>query len=743
MKILCIGGGPAGLYFSILMKRADPSHDITVLERNPPEQTFGWGVVFSDETLGNLLEADPETGRAITETFAHWDAIDVKYKGETLRSTGHGFSGISRRSFLGLLQARAAELGVRLRFSTEVEALPDLAGYDLVVGADGVRSRVRAAFQDTFKPDLDLRRCRYIWLGTKKRFDAFTFAFEETPHGIFQAHAYRFEEGLSTFIVECDEGTWRRADFDTKPPEEAVKELERVFAPHLDGQGLMMNKVGWIQFVTVKCETWHAGNVVLLGDAAHTAHFSIGSGTKLALEDSIALAAALKEHPGSVSEALVAYEEARRPVVGRTQKAAQDSLLWFENVRRYWHMAPLQFAFSLLTRSLRIGWENLRTRDPAFVARVQGWFAGGQEPAPPPMFTPFRLRDMELKNRVVVSPMCMYSATDGTVDEFHLVHLGARALGGAGLIVTEMTDVSAEGRITPGCAGMYSDAHVAAWKRVVDFVHSRSPAKVCLQLGHAGRKGSTEVPWRGDDVPLPPEHGGWECLAPSAIPYAPQLPAPREMDRADMERVREQFAQATRRALAAGFDMVEVHMAHGYLLSSFLTPLANRRRDAYGGSLENRMRFPLEVLAAVREAWPAHKPLSVRISATDWAPGGLDGDDAVVLSRALKAGGADIVHVSTGQTVAEAKPIYGRMWQTRFADQVRNEAQVPTIAVGNITTGDQVNSILAAGRADLVALARPHLSDPNWTQREAAMQEFDAHFWPDPYLAARPRRRKA
>ncbi|HET9450636.1 MAG TPA: FAD-dependent monooxygenase, partial [Aggregicoccus sp.] len=651
MKILCIGGGPAGLYFSILMKRADPTHDITLLERNPPEQTFGWGVVFSDETLGNLLEADPETGKAITETFAHWDAIDVKFKGETLRSTGHGFSGISRRGFLHLLQERAAALGVKLQFDTEVGQLPDLSSYDLVVGADGIRSRVRSLYEEHFRPNLDLRRCRYIWLGTKKRFDAFTFAFEETPHGIFQAHAYRFEEGLSTFIVECDEQTWRRAGFDTKSPEEALPELELIFAPHLGGEQLMLNRVGWIQFVTVKCEAWHHGKVVLLGDAAHTAHFSIGSGTKLALEDSIALAKALQEHPRSVAEALAAYEEARRPVVGRTQKAAQDSLLWFENVRRYWHLEPLQFTFSLLTRSLRIGWENLRVRDPAFVARVQQWFAGGQDPAPPPMFTPFTLRDMTLRNRVVVSPMCMYSAKEGTVDEFHLVHLGARALGGAGLLVTEMTDVSPEGRITPGCAGMYADAHVAAWKRVVDFIHSRSPAKVCLQLGHAGRKGSTEVPWRGDDVPL--SEGGWECLGPSAIAYSPQLPPPREMDRADMDRVREQFVQATRRALAAGFDMVEVHMAHGYLLSSFLTPLANRRTDAYGGSRENRMRFPLEVLQAVRAAWPQHKPLSVRISATDWVPGGFDGDDAVALAHELKRRGCDIVHVSTGQTVPE------------------------------------------------------------------------------------------
>jgi len=741
MKIVCVGGGPAGLYLSILLKKADPRHEITVIERNAPDQTFGWGVVFSDETLGNLLEADPESHEEIVRSFAHWDAIDVHFKGQVLRSTGHGFSGIARKQLLRILQRRAASLGVELRFNTEVEDLSPFAGHDLIVGCDGIRSRVRAAHADVFRPNLDFRKNRYIWLGTHKRFDAFTFIFEENEHGLFQVHAYRFDAETSTFIVECDETSWRNAGLDRMRPEEGAKYLERVFAKWLDGNPLLLNQSSWINFVTVRNERWRAGNVVLIGDAAHTAHFSIGSGTKLAIEDAILLADALRRHPASVEKALEVYEEERRPMVARLQKAAQDSLDWFENTRRHVQHEPERFVFSLMTRSKRIGWENLGVRDPELVRRVGALFAKeagvAGSPPPPPMFTPFRLREMTLQNRVVVSPMCMYSAKDGLVDDFHLVHYGARAMGGAGLVITEMTDVSAEGRITPGCAGMYEPAHVAAWKRIVDFVHERSAAKICLQLAHAGRKGSTRRMWEGIDEPL--DEGNWPLLAPSPLPYLPHGQVPKEMDRADMDLVRDQFVRSTRMAEEAGFDMIEVHFAHGYLLSSFLSPLTNVRRDEYGGSLENRMRYPLEVFRAMRAAWPAHKPMSVRISATDWVEGGFEAEDAVVLARALKEAGCDIVHVSTGQTTREARPVFGRMWQTRFSDQVRNEAKIPTIAVGNISTADQVNTILAAGRADLCALARPHLADPHWTLRAAAEQGFEGLAWPPQYAPGRPR----
>ncbi len=742
MKIVCIGGGPAGLYLSILLKKANPAHEITVIERNAPDQTFGWGVVFSDETLGNLLEADPATHAEIVESFAHWDAIDIHFRGEVIRSGGHGFSGIARKHLLRILQQRAASLGVELRYRTEVDDLAAFAGYDLVVGADGIRSKVRAAHADVFRPSLDVRKCKYIWCGTNKIFDAFTFLFEENEHGLFQVHAYRFDAETSTFIVECDEQSWRNAGLDRMTPEDGAKYLEGVFARYLDGNPLLLNASTWINFATVRNERWRHGNIVLIGDAAHTAHFSIGSGTKLAIEDAILLAEAIERHPGNVEQALETYEEERRPMVARIQKAAQDSLDWFENTRRHVQHDPDRFAFSLMTRSKRIGWENMGLRDPEFVARVGAAFAREagvptDGPLPPPMFTPFRLRSMELANRVVVSPMCMYSATDGTVDDFHLVHYGARAMGGAGLLITEMTDVSADGRITPGCAGMYAPEHVAAWKRIVDFVHARSPAKICLQLAHAGRKGSTRRMWEGIDQPL--DEGNWPILAASALPYLPVSQVPKAMDRADMDRVRDDFVRATELAEAAGFDMVELHFAHGYLLSGFLSPLTNVRTDEYGGSLENRMRYPLEVFRAMRAVWPEAKPMSVRISATDWVEGGFEAEDAVELAKVLKAAGCDIVHVSTGQTTAAAKPIFGRMWQTRFSDQVKNEAHIPTIAVGNISSADQVNTILAAGRADLCALARPHLSDPNWTLRAAAEQGWDGQSWPDPYKAGKPR----
>ena len=739
MKVVCIGGGPAGLYFALLYKKARPDADITVVERNAAGVTFGWGVVFSDETLSYLEDNDPPTHQAITKEFAHWTAIDIHYRGECHRSDGHGFSGIARRDLLRILTDRCVELGVKLSFDVDVDDYEKVtAGADLVVACDGLRSKIRDRHQDAFKPSLDVRKARYIWLGTKKKFDAFTFYFEENAHGMFQVHAYRFDADTSTFIVECDEASFLAAGLDHKTTEESIAYIEELFGKHLAGEKLLANKSSWLQFATVKNETWHHGNVVLLGDAAHTAHFSIGSGTKLAMEDAIALVKALVEQ-ADVAKALVAYEEERRPIVERTQKAAQDSLVWFENVKRYRDLEPTQFAFSLLTRSKRITYDNLKLRDAKFAGEMASWFArsASTPPSTPAMFAPFKLRDLVLPNRVVVSPMCMYSAVDGTPNEFHLTHLAARAAGGAGLVMAEMTDVSREGRISPGCTGMYLHEHVAAWKHIVDHIHTHSASKVGLQLGHAGRKASTKVMWEGSDRPL--ESGNWPIMSASPLPYFPDSQIPREMDRGDMDRVRAEYERATTWADEAGFDLLEIHMAHGYLLASFLSPLTNVRTDSYGGTRENRMRYPLEVFDAVRAAWPAKKPMSVRISSTDWLPGGVDDDDVLALARALKEHGADIIDCSAGMTTPTSRPkFYGRMYQATWADMVRNEVKIPTITVGGVSTADQINTLVLSGRADLCALARPHLANPHFTLGAAIEQGYRDVFIPPQYGIVRP-----
>jgi anthraniloyl-CoA monooxygenase len=801
LKIVVVGGGPAGLYFALLMKQAEPSHRITVLERNPPDATYGWGVVFSDQTLGNLQAADPESYRRIVDNFAHWDDIDIHVRGTTITSGGHGFSGIARVKLLQILQERAVELGVELRFGVDVQDDTDLPALglgdaELIVAADGSNSRIRTRYAEHFRPDLDVRHAKFTWLGTTRLFDAFTFAFVENEHGVFQAHAYRFDSERSAFIVECDEDSWREAGFDRMSNLEAIRRCEEMFAPWLDGHGLESNathlKSIWLNFVRVSNERWHhlgadVAPVVLIGDAAHTAHFSIGSGTKLAMEDAIALARVIPPSPGpspaggELAAVLQAYQEERKTEALRLQNAARNSMEWFENVKRYIRLEPEQFAYSLLTRSQRVSHENLRLRDTAYLAGVERWFASraertagkreegrgkrtegdglgppcvndscrwirppapapaaaegdGGEP-PPPMFTSYRLRGMTVMNRVVVSPMDMYCAEEGAPNDFHLVHLGARALGGAGLVFTEMTCVSPEARITLGCTGLYMPEHVEAWKRVVGFVHTWSRAKLCLQLGHSGRKGSTRLMWDGMDEPL--EEGNWELMSPSPLPWSPRNRTPRPMTRADMERVKQEFVRATEMAVGCGFDMVELHCAHGYLLSSFLTPLSNQRTDEYGGSLENRLRYPVEVFCAMRAVWPQERPMSVRISATDWVEGGVDAAEAVEIARAFHEAGADIIHVSAGQTSPEAKPVYGRMFQTPFSDRIRNEAGIPTIAVGNITEPDQVNGIIAAGRADLCALARPHLSDPHWTLHAAAELGYGAQPWPVQYLSGK------
>ncbi|HYC02228.1 MAG TPA: bifunctional salicylyl-CoA 5-hydroxylase/oxidoreductase [Azospirillaceae bacterium] len=748
MKIACIGGGPAGLYFAILMKKADPSREITVYERNRAYDTFGWGVVFSEETLRNLKGGDAESQQAIIDSFAQWDDIDVHFKGRVVTSTGHGFCGIERKRLLNILQGRAEALGVRLVFEAEIDpaTIPERFGdCDLIVASDGVNSRIRNHWPEHFRPQVEVRRNKYVWLGTKKVFDAFTFIFEETPHGWFQVHAYRFNEDSSTFIIETTEEAWRKAGLEGADSAATVAFGEKLFAKYLDGHRLMTNArhlrgSDWLNFPRVSCENWVKDNIVLMGDAAHTAHYSIGSGTKLALEDAIDLAARLNAAPGDLRAALAAYQEERRVEVLKLQSAARNSTEWFENVARYARLEPEQFAYSLLTRSQRIGHENLKLRDAGFVRSYEQWLASTatgrpQQEAVPPMFAPFRLRGMELVNRVVMSPMAMYSAVDGTPGDFHLVHYGSRALGGAGLIFTEMTCPSADARITPGCTGLYAPEHLAAWKRIVDFVHANGEAKICLQLGHAGPKGSTKVGWEGYDVPL--ERDNWPLLAPSPIPWSPRNQVPRECTQEDMARITAEFVAATRMADEAGFDMVELHAAHGYLLSAFISPLTNKRSDAYGGDIHGRARFPLEVFRAMRAVWPGHKPMSVRISATDWHEDGLTADEAVTLARLFREAGVDLVDVSAGQTSAEAKPVYGRMFQTPFSDRIRNEAGVPTMAVGNIFEHDHVNSIIASGRADLVALARPHLSDPYFTLHAAAQLRHDRQPWPRQYLSGR------
>ncbi|WP_406103455.1 bifunctional salicylyl-CoA 5-hydroxylase/oxidoreductase [Streptomyces sp. NBC_01003] len=734
LRVAVIGGGPGGLYAAALLKRLDPRRDITVWERNAPDDTFGFGVVLSDETLGGIEHADPVVHAALQAEFVRWDDIDVVHRGTRRTSGGHGFAALGRRRLLEILHERCRQLGVNLRFRSEAPSAADLArDHDLVVAADGVRSATREAHADAFRPHIEEHRCRYIWLAADFAFDAFRFETAETEHGVMQLHGYPFSASDSTVIVEMREEVWRAAGFDGLDVRESVERCAKIFTEALGGRGLRSNKSAWTAFRTVVNEKWSHGNVVLVGDAAHTAHFSIGSGTKLAVEDALALAACLQEQP-TTAEALAAYEAERRPVVASTQRAARASLEWFENLGLYLDQPSHQFAFNLLTRSRRVTHDNLRLRDPRFTEAVERDF--GCPPGTPPMFTPLRLRELTLRNRVVVSPMDMYSSQDGVPGDFHLVHLGARALGGAGLVMTEMVCVSPEGRITPGCAGLYTQEQAAVWRRITEFAHAQAPGTaIGVQLGHSGRKGSTKLMWEGIDDPLP--DGNWPLVAASPLRYKPGSQIPHELTRDELADVREQFTSAAVRAADAGFDLLELHCAHGYLLSGFLSPLSNHRTDAYGGPLTNRLRFPLEVFDAVREVWPGDRPMTVRISATDWAEGGTDAADAVEIARAFAAHGADAIDVSTGQVVADEKPAYGRSYQVPFADRIRNETGIPVVSVGAISSWDDVNSLILAGRTDLCALARPHLYDPHWTLHAAAEQGYAGPgvAWPKPYEA--------
>lgn len=777
MKIVCIGGGPAGLYFALLMKKQNPEHEISVIERNRPYDTFGWGVVFSDQTLGNLSQADAPTARAILQAFNHWDDIDVHFKGRTITSSGHGFCGIGRKHLLNILQMRCEELGVKLVFETEVKDDQAIAleyGADLVIASDGLNSAIRKRYAASYQPDIDNRRCRFVWLGVKKKFSAFTFAFVETEFGWFQAHIYQFDADTSTFIIETPEEVWKKAGLEEMSQEEALRFCESIFAPWLDGQPLLNNathlrgSANWIVFPRIICRNWVHWNtlkgrqvpVVLMGDAAHTAHYSIGSGTKLALEDAIDLARCFEKNAAAapdLSRILEQWQQVRAVEVLKLQSAARNSMEWFENVKRYTSLQAEQFAYSMLTRSQRISHENLRLRDAHYVAGFEHWLAlqshaqadlplpprlrdwqSGKLPSEPclPMLTPFKLRGVVLPNRIVVSPMAQYMAKDGLVGDYHLVHLGARAMGGAGLVFAEMTCVSAEGRITPGCPGLYDDAQIAPWAKIVDFIHANTPAKLAIQLGHAGAKGSTRRGWEGIDQPLP--DGNWDLVSASAQQYMPGVSQwARAATREDMGQIQADFVAATRRAAAAGFDWLELHCAHGYFLSSFISPLTNQREDEYGGSLANRCRYPLQVFAAMRAVWPQEKPISVRISAHDWVEGGITPEDAVEIAKLFQQAGADMIDCSSGQVSKREQPVHGRMFQTPFSDRIRNEAKIATLAVGAIFEADHVNSIIAAGRADLCALARPHLANPAWTLHEAARLGVTDIHWPLPYQAGK------
>ncbi|HTM59420.1 MAG TPA: bifunctional salicylyl-CoA 5-hydroxylase/oxidoreductase [Burkholderiales bacterium] len=744
MKVTVIGGGPGGMYFALLAKKAWPRWDITVYERNRPDDTFGFGVVFSDQTLDTFKAYDLVTYERIRRRFAYWGDVDVVYKGQTLRSGGNGFCGCSRVALLNILQDRARELGVNMRFQREVEGLEEFADSDLIVVADGIASKIREKYKDHFQPSVDLRPNKFTWLGSTRSLDAFKYFFRETKEGVLLAHVYQYEPNRSTWVIEMDEPTWRNFGFDKLSETEMLPVLERVFAEELDGHPLIVNRSLWRNFPNITNKTWVRGNAVLVGDAKATAHFSIGSGTKLAMEDAIALYEAFRKDQ-DVKKALTRYDNVRREEVEKTQHAANVSLAWFENMKRYWGMDPEQFAFGVMSRSKQITWENLELRDEAFVRRVHRWFAHrvkkqgfdiDVEKPPVPMFTPFRLRDMVVENRVVVSPMDQYSAVDGVPGDWHFVHLGSRAVGGAGLVYVEMTCPSPEARISPGDTGLWNDAQAAAFKRIVDFCHTNSKAKMCMQLGHSGRKGSTQVGWERMDHPL--EKDNWPIVSASAIPYYEGVSqVPLELDRKGMEKIVADFVRSTRYAGEAGFDMLEMHMAHGYLLASFISPLTNQRKDNYGGSIENRMRFPLEVFRECRAAWPKEKPMSARISATDWAPGGLSGEDLIVFTRALKDAGCDLIDVSTGQTVPHQRPVYGRMYQASYADWVRNEVGIATMTVGAVTTPDQINTLLAAGKADLVALARPHLANPYFTLQASAWYQHTNQFWPPQYLTGR------
>ncbi|MEM7501263.1 MAG: FAD-dependent monooxygenase [Pseudomonadota bacterium] len=750
LRILCLGGGPASLYFSILMKKRNPEHDITILERGDRSSTWGFGVVFSDETLKGLMEADAPSYKRIVEQFAYWEGIDTKIHGKTIKSRGHGFCGMSRLKLLNTFHDRCDELGVNLKFQSDVTDVNqlDTDAYDLVVAGDGITSLLREAYKDEFGTSMDWRRNKFCWLATTKPLKDFEFIFRQNKHGWWWAHAYRYEEGRTTWIVETSEETWRSAGMESATEEQTKAYCEAVFADDLEGHELITNRSVWRTFPVVRNERLYHKNIVLMGDAVRSAHFSIGSGTKLAMEDAIALAGYFEETGDSVARALEKYQNVRKDDADRLQRTAVVSLSWFEHIDRYATAQEAeQFTFNMMCRAKRVTYENLRLRDPRFIAGVDRWFAGyvqqstgyddiDIEAPAVPVFQPFRIGSMRVENRFQLSAMCQYCAEDGLPTDWHFMHYGERAVGGAGLLNTEMICISPDARITPGCAGIWSDDQTAAWARIVEFAHRNSRAKICAQIGHAGRKGATCVPWDGGiDEPLP--SGGWPIVAPSPLPYLEHGAVPQAMTESDMESIAKDFVAAARNADRAGFDMLELHLAHGYLLSSFISPVTNQRTDEYGGDIDGRLKFPLQVVTAVREAWSSRKPLSVRISATDWVDGGLSEDDMLRVARSLKDAQVDIINVSTGQVTSDEDPIYGRMFQAPFADQIRNEVGIPTIVAGNITTADQANTLIAAGRTDIVAFGRQIMNQPHFVLMAAAHYGHKKQHWPPQYASGK------
>jgi anthraniloyl-CoA monooxygenase len=745
MKIAVIGGGPGGLYFALLTKKARPDWDVVVHEQNRADDTFGFGVVFSDETLDEFLARDPGSYARIREAFAYWDDIIIRYKGEEIRCGGNGFAGCARIALLKILQDRCAEVGVEMYFESAIDDPATLDGFDIVVAADGVGSRIRERLKDDFQPEVRMNRNRFTWMGSTRPLDAFTYFFKETPAGPICAHTYQYEAGRSTWIFEMAPEVWTAQGFDQMDEAESARALEALFADELEGHPLIINRSLWRNFPRIGCKRWWTGNTVILGDAKATAHYSIGSGTKLAMECAIALSdAVLADAETSVEDAFKAYERARRTAIEVTQHNADVSMAWFEHMRRNFDMKPRQFAMVVMCRAKSITWDNLLLRDADFVRRFEDeWYETLADETgfdcraerPTPMFTPLRLRDLTLDNRVVVSPMAQYRAEDGLPGDWHFVHYASRAVGGAGLVFTEMTCPSPDARITLGCTGLWNDAQEAGWKRITGFVHAESEAAIALQLGHAGRKGSTQLGWEKMDWPIPDEEANWPLWSASAEPYMAGINAPpRELDRAGMDRITADFVQAAQRGDRAGFDLLELHCGHGYLFASFLSPLTNQRTDDYGGSAENRVRFPLEVFRAMRAVWPAHKPMSVRMSASDWRAGGVSEDDIIAYARAFAEAGCDLIDASAGQTVPDQKPVYGRMFQVQFAEAVRNITGLATMAVGAITEPAQVNTIIACRRADLVALARPHLVDPAFTRRAEAWYGVQSRGWQKPYI---------
>ena len=723
-SIAVIGGGPGGLYFSILTKKAFPDCQIDVYERNKADDSFGFGVVFSDETLSEFLTRDPKSYDLIRKHFAYWDDLDVARDGEIVRISGNGFCGCSRKTLLQLLQQRCLEEGVNLHFEHAIEDVSTLKA-DYIVACDGINSAIRTQFASDFGTKTELKKNKFVWLGSTKPLDAFTYFFRTTEFGPFVAHSYQYQEGMSTWIFECSEETWENAGFETTNEEATISKISSIFKEELDGHGLISNRSHWRQFPAITNEKWHKDNIVLLGDSKATAHYSIGSGTKLAMECAISLSDAIVKFGTNKEAAFAEYENLRRNRVEMIQYAANVSLDWFENMDRYIDFDFNQFAFGVMTRSKKVTFENLAIRDASFPEKVLTEFnINNKIPnvKTPAAFNPFYIKNLKLENRIVMAPMGQYQAENGLPNSWHFSHYTQRALGGLGLIITEMTAISQSGRITLGCTGIYDENQVLEWKKINNFIHENSACKVAIQLGHSGRKGSVKKPWETEKLA---DSQQWELISASPIPFAENGIVPKNMTVTDMDLIVKQFENAAQNAEEANFDMIELQAHHGFLLASFLSPLTNNRTDEFGGTISNRLKFPLKVFKAIRTIFPAEKPIAVRISATDWTENGISQQDVLTIAEAFKGAGADIINVSTGNTVSNQQPQTGRMWQTPFSDLIRNTVHIPTITAGSITDVDQINTIILNGKADLVALGKPLLLNPYFVRNAQAYESFE------------------